>query len=36
MFSAILINKTDDGQTCELVQLDESQLPEGDVLVDVE
>lgn len=36
MFSAILIEKTDDGQTCELKQLDESQLPEGDVTIDVE
>jgi len=35
MFSAILINKTDEGQTAELVQLDESQLPEGDVTIDV-
>jgi acrylyl-CoA reductase (NADPH) len=36
MFSAILINKTDDGQTAELVQLDESELPEGDVTIDVQ
>jgi len=36
MFSAILINKTDEGQTAELVQLDESQLPEGDVTIDVQ
>ena len=35
MFSAILIEKTDDGQTCALKQLDESQLPEGDVTIDV-
>ncbi len=35
MFSAILIEKTDDGQTCELKQVDESQLPEGDVTIDV-
>ncbi|MGB1563909.1 MAG: MDR family oxidoreductase [Sinimarinibacterium flocculans] len=36
MFSAILINKTDAGQTVELTQIDEAQLPEGDVTVDVE
>jgi len=36
MFSAILINKTDAGQTVELGKLDEAQLPEGDVTVDVE
>ena len=35
MFSAILIEKTDDGQTCGVKQLDESQLPEGDVTIDV-
>ena len=35
MFSAILIEKTDDGQTCALKQLDDSQLPEGDVTIDV-
>ncbi|HSW13821.1 MAG TPA: MDR family oxidoreductase [Solimonas sp.] len=36
MFSAILINKTDAGQTVELTKLDEAQLPEGDVTIDVE
>ena len=36
MFSAILINKSDAGQTVELTQLDEAQLPEGDVTIDVE
>ncbi|MDP9142787.1 MAG: oxidoreductase [Pseudomonadota bacterium] len=36
MFKAILINKTDAGQTVELTKLDEAQLPEGDVTVDVE
>lgn len=36
MFSAILINKTEAGQTVELTQLDEAQLPEGDVTIDVE
>ena len=35
MFSAILIEKTDDGQTCGVKQLDESQLPDGDVTIDV-
>lgn len=36
MFSAILINKTEAGQTVEVTQLDEAQLPEGDVTIDVE
>src|SRR5579864_7979247 len=36
MFSAILIEKTDDGQKVSLTQLDESQLPEGDVTIDVQ
>ncbi|MEO6717772.1 MAG: MDR family oxidoreductase [Novosphingobium sp.] len=36
MFSAILIEKTDDGQTCALKQLDDSMLPEGDVTIDVQ
>src|SRR6201985_3152580 len=36
MFSALLISKTDEGQTVEVAQLDESQLPEGDVLIDVD
>lgn len=35
MFSAIVINKDDNGQTVTLEQLDESQLPEGDVTIDV-
>lgn len=35
MFSAILIEKTDDGQKVGVQQLDESQLPEGDVTIDV-
>ncbi len=35
MFSAILIEKTDEGQTCALKQLDDSQLPEGNVTIDV-
>lgn len=36
MFTAILIEKTKDGQTCALKQLDESQLPAGDVTIDVQ
>lgn len=36
MFSAILIKKDDNGQTVELAQIDEAQLPEGNVTVDVE
>lgn len=36
MFSAIVINKDDSGQTVELTQVDEAQLPEGDVTIDVE
>lgn len=35
MFSAIVIDKNDDGQTVGLQQLDEIQLPEGDVTIDV-
>jgi acrylyl-CoA reductase (NADPH) len=35
MFSAIVIDKTDAGQTVTVQQLDEAQLPEGDVTVDV-
>lgn len=36
MFSSILINKTDAGQTVELTKIDDAQLPEGDVTIDVE
>jgi len=36
MFSGILINKTEEGQTAEVAQIDESQLPEGDVTIDVQ
>jgi acrylyl-CoA reductase (NADPH) len=36
MFSAILIEKTEAGQHVGAAQLDEAQLPEGDVSVDVE
>lgn len=35
MFQGILIDKADDTQAVTLTQLDESTLPEGDVLVDV-
>jgi len=35
MFKAIQIDKTDDGQTVSLAEIDESVLPEGDVLIDV-
>lgn len=36
MFSAISINKDEAGQTVEVTQIDESQLPEGNVTIDVE
>jgi acrylyl-CoA reductase (NADPH) len=36
MFSAILIEKGDTGQTVALTNLDEAQLPDGDVSIDVE
>lgn len=36
MFSGILIKKTDVGQTVEVEKIDESQLPEGNVTVDVD
>jgi acrylyl-CoA reductase (NADPH) len=35
MFSALVIDKTDDVQTVALRQVDEAQLPEGDVTIDV-
>lgn len=35
MFDAIVIDKTEAGQTVRLVPIAEDQLPEGDVLVDV-
>ena len=35
MFKAILIEKTETGQSVELKDLDESQLPEGNVTIDV-
>lgn len=35
-FKALLLTKADDGSTqCAVTQLDESQLPEGEVLIDV-
>lgn len=36
MFSAIVIDKNDDGQTVAVTEVDEAQLPEGDVAIDVE
>ena len=36
MFSGILINKDDAGQFAAVAQIDGSQLPEGDVSIDVE
>lgn len=36
MFKAILINKDDSGQSVAVAELDQSQLPEGDVLVEVD
>ncbi len=35
MFNAIIIDKTDAGQTVAISQIDEAQLPEGDVTIDV-
>ncbi|MPS70570.1 MAG: oxidoreductase [Novosphingobium sp.] len=35
MFSAIVIDKNDEGQTVTLQQLDEASLPEGDVTINV-
>lgn len=35
MFNAIMIDKTDDVQSVSLAQVDESQLPEGNVIIDV-
>jgi acrylyl-CoA reductase (NADPH) len=35
MFSAILIDKTDAGQTVSVSQVDEASLPDGDVTIDV-
>lgn len=36
MYKAIQINKDDEGYRAELVELDDNQLPEGDVTIDVE
>jgi acrylyl-CoA reductase (NADPH) len=36
MFSALVIDKTDDVQTVSLTQVDEAQLPDGDVTIDVD
>ncbi len=36
MFSAILIEKGDAGQTVALMSLGEAQLPDGDISVEVE
>jgi acrylyl-CoA reductase (NADPH) len=36
MFSAVLISKGEAGQSVDVVQLDDAQLPEGDVSIDVE
>lgn len=36
MFSGILIDKGESGQTVALAELDETQLPDGDVSIDVE
>ena len=35
MFNAIIIDKTDDTQSVAISQVDENQLPEGDVTIDV-
>lgn len=36
MFKSILINKDDSGYQCTLTEVDESQLPEGDVTIQVD
>ena len=36
MFTAILIDKTDAGQAASVTRIDETQLPEGDVTIDVD
>ena len=36
MFNALVVNKDDEEFTAEVKQLEESDLPEGDVLIDVE
>ena len=36
MFNAILVDKTDAGQAASVTRIDETQLPEGDVTIDVD
>jgi len=36
MFRALMVDRPDDGFTCEIVELSDDDLPEGDVVVDVE
>lgn len=36
MFNALLVNKTDEEFTAEIKEIQESDLPDGDVLIDVE
>ena len=36
MFNSILIDKDDSGYHCNLTEVDEAQLPEGDVAIKVE
>ena len=36
MFRGIVINKTDEGQTVTVQQMEDAQLPDGDVSIDVE
>ena len=36
MFTALLLDQNDDGVTASVTELDDSQLPEGDVTIDVE
>tara|TARA_B100000902_G_scaffold14726_1_gene17800 strand:- start:69 stop:1055 length:987 start_codon:yes stop_codon:yes gene_type:complete len=36
MFNALMVNKVDEEFTAEIKQIEESELPDGDVLIDVE
>ena len=36
MFTALLLDQNDDGVTATVTELDDAQLPEGDVTIDVE
>ena len=36
MFKAVLINKEDDHYTASLQEIDESQLPDGNVTIDIQ